>query len=138
MFQNDIQPIYNEQGKLISVCISAQIWLKHQDQLESILFQGLSEPGDDKPSARPEPMNEWKNFLSFWDFNYPIEKKVVCKGCGNLTEDWTSDSPRKFSLRTANISGLVAFVCLQCQSRVTKKHFKDHILYECSVDTCSV
>ncbi len=128
-----VQPFYSETGQLTGVWIPAEVWLKHQDELEKILLQ------QEKKSALPaEPLNEWKNFLMYWDFNYPVEKKVVCSGCGSTTEDWTQDDPKKFHLRNASLGGLVAFLCLGCQSRVTKKHFKDQILYECSDLSCKV
>jgi len=131
--QKQIQPLYSEKGDLVAVCISAEKWLSHQDELEQIL---LGQPK--KPAASPEPMGEWKTFLSYWDFNYPVEKCVECKRCGNYSQDWTSDTPRKFTLRTASLGGLVAFVCQECSSRVSKKHFKDHILYESGADSCKV
>ncbi len=131
--QKQVQPYYNERGQLSGVWISAQKWLQHQTDLENILLEQ-----ERKPASPAEPMHEWMNFLSYWDFNYPVEKKVVCQSCGCASDDWTQDSPKKFYLRNASLGGLVAFVCLGCQSRVTKKHFKDHILYECSDLNCKV
>ncbi len=128
-----VQPIYSESGDLMAVLISAEKWLKHQNQLEKILFE---EPA--QPPASPEPMSDWNRFLSYWDFNYPIEKSTRCRNCGTSTEDWTIDAPRKFTLRNANLGGLVVFRCRTCNYLVRKKHFKDHTYYESSPSSCRV
>lgn len=137
MFDTDsIQPVYNERGNLLGVYISAEVWLKHQTSLEAVLFAG-SPGAHAAPAPEPrEPMSDWEQFLSFWDFNYPVEKVVKCDHCGESTQDWTADDPRKFVLKAASLGGLVAFQCANCSYRVSKKHFKDHICYECTPYTC--
>ncbi|MFW5730724.1 MAG: hypothetical protein ACOCV7_03660, partial [Desulfonatronovibrionaceae bacterium] len=139
MFKSDsVQPVYNEQGHLLGVYISAQVWLEHQTSLEEVLFSG-STPARSRPVSEPvEPMSDWEQFLSFWDFNYPVEKEVRCEHCGESTPDWTADHPRKFVLKAASLGGLVAFQCASCSYRVSKKHFKDHICYECTPCNCQV
>jgi hypothetical protein len=137
MFNNAIQPLYNETGNLQGVFISAAIWTEHQNQLEAILFSQQSPESRSHP-VKPEPIKDWEHFLSYWDFNYPVEKIVKCENCGSHTEDWTADDPKKFMLKAANLGGLVSFQCIECRHRVTKKHFKDHICYECKPFTCKV
>lgn len=136
MFNNQVQPLYNETGKLMGVCIAADKWFENEKELEAILFPGQLSQGSAEAPA--EPLKDWDVFLSYWDFNYPEEKKVKCDNCGSSTEDWTQDDPRKFILKAANIGGMVSFQCQQCNYRVTKKHFKDHICYECTPFTCKV
>jgi hypothetical protein len=135
--QKLIQPLYNETGNLQGVFISASVWLERQDQLEAILFSGQIQDSGARNSI-PEPIKDWENFLCYWDFNYPVEKVVKCEHCGSHTEDWTSDDPKKFMLKAANIGGMVSFQCANCHYRVTKKHFKDHVCYECTPFTCKV
>lgn len=139
MFLNkDVQPLYNEKGLLQGVFIAANKWFENKSELEAVLFsQGSAHP---KAGAglNEEPLKDWETFLSYWDFNYPVEKIVQCKNCGSCTDDWTLDDPKKFRLKAANLGGLVSFLCVECQHRVTKKHFKDHICYECSPFTCQV
>ncbi|MFO7728282.1 MAG: hypothetical protein R6X11_08130 [Desulfonatronovibrio sp.] len=136
IFNKQVQPLYNETGRLMGVFIAADKWFENEKDLEAILFPGQS--SQSSPEARPEPVKDWEVFLSYWDFNYPEEKKVKCDNCGSNTEDWSQDNPRKFVLKAANIGGMVSFQCQQCSFRVTKKHFKDHICYECTPFTCKV
>ncbi|WP_028573739.1 hypothetical protein [Desulfonatronovibrio hydrogenovorans] len=134
MTTKQVQPLYNQAGQLQGVFIPAEIWFKHENNLEKILFpEAVSQP-----EIPAEPINDWKQFLSFWDFNYPVEKGVKCDHCGCSTPDWTADDPKRFLLKAASLGGMVSFLCLECQYRVTKKHFKDHVVYECTPFTCRV
>ncbi|SDN84618.1 hypothetical protein SAMN04488516_1094 [Desulfonauticus submarinus] len=139
MIKKDIQGFYDETGNLIGVFVSARLWQEIAADIDSVLEKSLaklngpicSEEAIQTQEALPsEPLDDWETFLKFWDFHYPVEKKVVCEICGQCTEDWTVDSPRKFLLKAANLGGLVSFLCLNCQARIIKRHFKDHITYE--------
>jgi len=136
MFKKDIQGFYNEQGDLLGVYISAKLWQKISADIDSILERALKEINQDDTKEKDgldsikEPVEDWENFLKFWDFRYPVEKKAVCQHCGNQTEDWQMDSPRKFVLTAANLGGLVSFFCTKCKARIIKRHFKDKIVYE--------
>lgn len=136
--KNNVQPFYNENGQLAGVFISATTWHEHEPELEEILFPDRPEASKSRKSMNKEPMADWEKFISFWDFNYPFEKKVRCDNCGSSTEDWTTDDPKKFRLLAANLGGLVSFLCSECNYRVSKKHFKDHIHYECTPFTCNI
>ncbi len=138
IINKEVQPLFEETGNLHGVYISASKWFENKNELESILFPQHGSNVDRRSGEMPEPMKDWDNFFSYWDFNYPEEKNVLCKNCGSHTEDWTVDEPRKFKLKAANLGGQVSFQCQQCQCRVTKKHFKDHICYEYSPYTCAV
>jgi hypothetical protein len=139
MFNNkEVQPLYNETGNLQGVFITATKWFECEKELESILFSQQAEHSSPRSEPKAEPIKDWDSFLSYWDFNYPVEKIVKCDNCGAYTDDWTLDDPKKFRLKAANLGGMVSFLCLECQHRVTKKHFKDHICYECTPFTCKV
>jgi len=138
IFEKEVQPLYNERGNLQGVYISANKWHKSKDELEAVLFPDETKNSTAISRTKSEPTKDWELFLSYWDFNYPEEKKVECKNCGSHSEDWTLDSPRKFRLKSANLGGMVSFLCLDCRQRVTKKHFKDHICYECTPFGCNV
>ncbi len=138
MIKKDIQGFYDETGNLVGVFLSARLWQEIGSKINPILEEALLQLKGEKSLQEKtfeveevlEPMEDWEKFLAFWDFRYPVEKKVLCKHCGQETEDWTVDSPRKFILKAANLGGLVAFQCQQCKARVLKRHFKDHITYE--------
>ncbi len=135
----EITPLYNENGSLQGVYISANKWFEKEAELEALLFSKESAHSETKKSVlRAEPTKDWELFLSYWDFNYPVEKVVKCENCGAHTENWTEDEPKKFRLKAANIGGMVSFLCVKCKYRVTKKHFKDHICYECRPFTCKI
>ncbi|WP_457572628.1 hypothetical protein [Desulfovulcanus sp.] len=127
----DIQGMYDHKGNLMGVFISPKLWQAIEDEVNPIIdkYLGPSEEQEVAP-VMEEPIADWENFLNFWDFRYPVEKKVVCHHCGSETSDWTTDHPKKFLLKAANIAGLVTFQCLQCKARIIKRHFKDHIKYE--------
>lgn len=136
--KKDVQPLYDETGTLQGVFISAHKWQENAPALEKILFSMTSSAPGKTDVIKPEPIKDWETFLSFWDFKYPLEKIVKCDNCGSHTNDWTEDDPKKFTLKAANIGGMVSFQCNCCAYRVTKKHFKDHIKYECSPMTCLI
>jgi DNA-directed RNA polymerase subunit RPC12/RpoP len=55
---------------------------------------------------------------------------VECLHCGARCNDWEHDQAHKFTLRTANLGGLLVFRCTACGATVRKKHFKDHMIFE--------
>ncbi|ACV67305.1 hypothetical protein [Desulfohalobium retbaense] len=126
-----VQPLYDGNGRLLGIFISAPIWDQVDVQVKPILEKALGNQGvGSDPKPLKEPMEDWQNLLHFWDFKYPVDTSVHCEHCGNSTENWETDDPRKFILKAANLGGLAAFECCQCQARITKRHFKDHIAVE--------
>lgn len=122
----DLQKFYDEKGNLQAVLISAALWERVRNYLPEV--------DDEKkqvPREFPEPLNDWEQLKDYWDFQYPVCTDVVCDNCGNATSDWENDTPRKFKLRAANIGGQVGFECTSCGARVLKRHFKDHMAFEC-------
>ncbi|MFW6177785.1 MAG: hypothetical protein ACOC43_05400, partial [Desulfohalobiaceae bacterium] len=87
----------------------------------------LQQESQDTRQSLQEPLQDWELLLQHWDFKYPVSKEVSCEICGNQTQDWQKDSPRKFLLKAASLGGLVSFECLNCQARIIKKHFKDYV-----------
>ena len=118
-------PLYAENGVLHSVAISPELWEKTK-HLVLPIFERQFEPDE-----KPEPMKDWNTLLEFWDFQYPVDMDVSCEHCGNSTEDWSKDEPRRFRLSAANLGGLVAFQCQKCRSKIIKRHFKREIQVEC-------
>lgn len=133
MSTNDIQYLYNSENEFQGVMISAALWeqIGESVQIEVKRLLPPAEPADSAEAAlAQEPLQDWERFMQFWDFRYPPESSVVCRSCGEQTEDWTKDDPRKFILKAANIGGLVAFHCCGCGARVLKRHFKDNVSFE--------
>ena len=82
-------------------------------------------------APKPEPLADYQQLLDYWDFKYPPQHEARCDCCGANSLDWRSDEPRLFRLDSANLGGLVSFVCLGCKAKVIKRHFKDHVSYDC-------
>jgi hypothetical protein len=116
--------LYNRSGELEGVFLTPEIWQRIKHQAQPIINNALERM---LPPEFKEPMEDWNLLLNHWDFKYPVDKDVHCDQCGNHTEDWQKDEPRKFRLRAANLGGLVTYECLQCKSKISKKHFKKHI-----------
>lgn len=125
MSQNDapLTELYDKDGNLIGVLVTAQLWSQIKPQIQNLLPQQA-------PAERPEPVGDWEMLKEYWDFPYPVDTDVQCELCGNQTDNWETDEPRKFRLMSCNLGGLVSFKCNQCQARITKKHFKDEIKVE--------
>ncbi|QGY39516.1 hypothetical protein GM415_05070 [Pseudodesulfovibrio cashew] len=123
-----INELYDKNGNLIGALLTAEAWAHVREDVLKAL--GLAEKPEPEPMA--EPISDWQTLQEYWDFDYPVDKDVACEHCGNATEDWEADNPRRFFLTSANLAGLVAFKCVKCQSRIIKRHFKDEILTECS------
>ena len=120
-------PLYNNQGALIGVFIPATHWQRLAATLQDQLMASTQES---KPIT--EPMADWETLVQIWDFPYPIDMDVCCSECGNATQNWQQDEPRRFVLKAASIGGLVAFECAQCQARIRKNHFNDGIDVSCT------
>ncbi len=122
-----INELYDKDGNLIGALLTAEAWKHVKDSVLASL--GIEE----KPAAQDvfEPVNDWETLKQYWDYPYPVDMDVACENCGNSTEDWSADSPRRFYLTSANLAGLVSFRCTACEAKVVKKHFKDEIITEC-------
>lgn len=125
-----VQDLYDQKGTLVGVLLSPEIWSSAYEKLRPILEAELQKLAPEQKKERPEPIEDWNFLLEHWDFKYPVDKSVLCDICGESTQDWQKDEPRKFTLKAANLGGLVSFRCCKCNARVTKKHFKDHIVSE--------
>lgn len=123
--------LFDKNGKLHGVMLSAELWNRYQSRLEPLL-QSILE--DMEPSERPEPLHEWEEFKGYWDFKYPYSAEVECRNCGARTDDWLTDPEKPFRLKSAQLGGLAVFACKQCGATVRKKHFKDHICFEFSLN----
>lgn len=123
-----INELYDKDGNLIGALLSAEAW--NHVRADVLKLCGLEEKA---PVVEvKEPISDWDTLQQYWDFSYPVDTDVHCELCGNSTDDWAADEPRRFYLTSANLAGLVAFKCVQCQAKVTKKHFKDEIVTECT------
>jgi len=123
-----INELYDKDGNLIGALLSAEAWGAVRNDVLSTL--GLEEKV--QVESTPEPTSDWETLQEYWDFPYPVDTDVQCDNCGNATEEWAADEPRKFRLTSANLAGLVSFKCMTCQAKVSKKHFKDEIRTECT------
>lgn len=123
-----INELFDKEGNPIGVLLSAEAWAAVKTDVLTKL--GLAETA--LPEEKPEPLSDWETLQEYWDFTYPVDTDVACENCGNATRDWAADNPRKFRLTAANLAGLVSFQCQECQAKVTKKHFKDSIITECT------
>jgi len=123
-----IVPLYTDSGKLYGVLLCPEAWALVKDDVEQKLGIAGASP---KPTQKPEPMEDWNTLCKYWDFRYPFTAAVTCEVCGNASEDWVHDEPRKFVLKAANLGGLAKFQCCQCRAAVIKRHFKDTIKCEC-------
>lgn len=120
------QELFDSKGEPLGAFLGPEAWALVR---EAVLAQYA--PSD--PAAEPaaaEPMQDWLDLVQYWDFTYPVDHDVACPLCGNSTQAWELDEPRKFLLTAANLGGLVAFRCLGCQAKVIKRHFKDTIKVE--------
>jgi hypothetical protein len=128
-------PLYlcDDKGNVFAVQLSIETWKAIEAQVMPLLAQAGAAAEAEKPleeTLPPEPMADWNMLTDYWGFAYPVDYSVHCDECGSHTEDWTKDEPRKFWLKAANLGGLVSYLCLECQARVTKKFFKDKFTFE--------
>jgi len=121
----DVQELFDAQGLPLGALLGPEAWA----MVREIVMSRFA-PRDPAPAALPEPLEDWRDLLQFWDFKYPVDRDVACTLCGNQTENWELDEPRKFHLTAANLGGLVTYRCLGCQAKILKRHFKDIIKVE--------
>lgn len=124
MNKEQITELFDKQGNLIGALLTADAWLELKPH---VFTEAAAEPAEPET---PEPLGDWETFKSFWDFGYPVDMDVTCGTCGTHTDDWSADTPRRFRLTAASLSGLVTFKCLACESKIMKKHFKDELVVE--------
>ncbi|MFO7817684.1 MAG: hypothetical protein ACQES5_00785 [Thermodesulfobacteriota bacterium] len=128
-----IQYLYDSENNFLGVILSSDLWERAKFDLQphiAAINAGNEDKADQSSVLQNEPIDDWDRFLQFWDFRYPQENGVICNACGNSTDDWVADEPRKFYLKAANIGGLVAFHCCACGARVLKRHFKDGVHFD--------
>lgn len=126
-------PLYDNKGNLYAVMLSAELWDKNRRKLEPVIRVMLEEL---EPTEKPEPFHQWEEFMAYWDFKYPYCADVECRNCGSRTDDWRNDPAKPFRLKSAQIGGLAVFHCNACGATVRKKHFKDHMCFEFSLNAC--
>lgn len=123
-----INELFDKDGNLIGALLSAEAW----NAVKGPVLDRLGIKVEQQVEETPEPTADWETLKEYWDYSYPVDTDVHCDHCGNKTSDWAVDEPRKFRLTSANLAGLVCFKCMNCQSRVSKKHFKDEVRTECT------
>jgi len=122
-----IRYVVDAKGKPEGVFIEEEMW-QHVCQHVLSVVEKLY-PSED---AIVEPMADLQLLEKYWDLRYELPTDVACETCGAVTADWKADEPRKFMLRAANMGGLLAFQCVGCKSRITKRHFKDKVTVTCA------
>ncbi len=127
-----LQDLYDRDGQLLGVWISAPLWHQVENKIENELKNALDALQQQEEPSKDvqEPLADWDLLKKYWDFKYPVDMDVYCEYCGNQTQNWEQDKPRKFYLKAASLGGLVTFKCACCSSRILKKHFKDYIKVE--------
>jgi hypothetical protein len=119
----DILYRYDAQGALCGVQLSPALWERAKPHL-------LKTQEPQPVVEAPEPLAAWEEFKQYWDFKYPFCADVQCLHCGARCDDWEQDPARQFTLRVANLGGLLVFRCAACGASIRKKHFKDHMIFE--------
>jgi hypothetical protein len=125
----DVLYLYDAKGTLCGVQLSPALWERAKSQILKIQE---AQPVDEVP----EPLGDWAEFKQYWDFRYPFCANVECLNCGARCDDWEHDPAHQFTLRTANLGGLLVFRCAACGASIRKKHFKDHIVFEMTPPRC--
>jgi len=121
----EVQELFDAQGQPLGALLGPEAWALVR---EAVLTKYA--PADSAPPAIEEPLQDWRDLVQNWDFQYPVDHDVTCGECGNATNAWELDEPRKFLLTAANFGGLVTFRCQVCQAKIIKRHFKDTIKVE--------
>ena len=130
-FDTHFLPLYDKDKTLRGVWLSPELWTKTQNALTPILRKALEEIDPALAPETPEREKDWELLAQYWDFAYPLPTDVRCAECGAHTEDWRTDEPRAFKLRSATMGGLANFECLRCKARIVKKHFKNKVDVQC-------
>lgn len=119
----EYQEIFDQTGKNLGAILGPEAWAMVREAV-------LDRYAPKKPATVSEPLQDWLDLVQFWDFKYPVDHDVTCPECGNASDNWQHDAPRKFILTAANLGGLVAYRCQGCQAKIIKRHFKDEIVVE--------
>lgn len=130
MSQKHIHYLVDAQAQRAAVQISMPLWEvveKYVLRAETNLRGAGATPFD-----RAEPLAAFAEFKTLWDFRYPYEARVQCRACGTSTDDWEQDPAHPFHLTNTNFGGLLVFRCKACNATVRKKHFRDHVAFECT------
>ncbi len=122
-----IRYLVDAQGHRQGVLIDEALW----PHVERHVLEALNRLCPQQRTI-PEPLTDYELLQKNWDFRYPFSEAVECPTCGATTVNWRQDEPRKFMLRAANLGGLVAYQCVACQSRITRRHFKDKVTVTCT------
>lgn len=122
-----IKYLTNSTGQPHGVLLEEELWQKVCSHVLGVLEELC-------PSRQElaEPIADYALLEKYWDLRYELPTDVSCETCGSTTPHWQEDEPRKFILRAANMGGLLAFECMACHSRITKRHFKDKITVTCA------
>ncbi|MDP2848495.1 MAG: hypothetical protein Q8O35_09910 [Humidesulfovibrio sp.] len=121
----EFQELFDAKGQPVGALLGPEAWAFVR---ETVLSRFA--PTERTTIDVEEPMQDWRDLVQYWDFKYPVDHDVCCGHCGNTTDAWELDEPRKFILTVANLGGLVTFRCVACQSKILKRHFKDVIKVE--------
>jgi hypothetical protein len=122
-----VRYVVDAQGQPQGVFLEQEMWqhvCKHVLSVLDKLFPTETEIA--------EPLADLQLLEKYWDLRYELPTDVACETCGASSADWKADEPRKFVLRAANMGGLLAFQCVSCKSRITKRHFKDKVTVTCA------
>jgi len=125
------KPLYDHERNVIGILLSPELWAKTEKAISPVIDAALEALSPQPRKLLPEPLEALETLLKYWDCKYPMPYDVACSHCGNATENWKEDEPRKFRLRSATLAGLLNFECQQCQAAIIKKHFKKHVDVEC-------
>lgn len=128
--KKDVFFLHDQDGKLAAVQVSPELWRRIEPHLKRLV------PVEEDEIAA-KTMGEFGDFMRFWDFPYPYDPSVACPACGASARDWRADESRSFSLRNANIGGLLVFHCNGCGATIRHKYFKDHMAVEHSPEKFS-
>jgi hypothetical protein len=122
-----IRYLVDAQGRPQGVVLEEELWSQVCSHVLGVLGRLCpSEP------VIAEPMADYALLEKYWDLRYELPTDVTCEVCGASTANWREDEPRKFTLRAANMGGLLALQCEVCKARITKRHFKDKVTVTCT------
>jgi len=117
------EELYDKSGEPLGAILGPEAWILVRDIILTRFAPAVAK-------EIPEPLSDWNELVQFWDFKYAVDRDCACPLCGNSTENWERDEPRKFRLTAANLGGLVTFRCMSCKAKLLKRHFKDVIKVE--------
>ena len=121
---DQIRYLCDERGNIVAVQIPPALWER--------LKPALATPDAAKSASdsSPDALEEFAEFLRYWDFLYPYDPAVNCPHCGAQVADWRTAPDRPFRLANANLGGLLVFHCKGCGATIRQKHFRDHVALE--------